>query len=112
MERWQYLLVLVSCVVVTLPLELAGARVYRQPRLLALSVLPVAVVFLAWDALAIAAGVWNVAPAFVTGLRAAPGVPIEEALFFVVIPLCGVLTYEAVGSSGRWIRRLLRRQVR
>jgi lycopene cyclase domain-containing protein len=103
--RAEYLLVLGVCVLVTLPLELAGARVYRRPGRLARAVLPVAVVFLGWDALAIAAGVWDFDPAFVTGLRAPFGIPLEEVLFFAVIPVCGVLTYEAVGLTGRLLRR-------
>jgi lycopene cyclase domain-containing protein len=103
--RAEYLLVLGGCVLVTLPLELAGARVYRRPGRLARAVLPVAVVFLGWDALAIAAGVWDFDPAFVTGLRAPFGIPLEEVLFFAVIPVCGVLTYEAVGLTGRLLRR-------
>lgn len=108
MGRWEYLLVLGACVVVTLPLELAGARVYRRPRRLARAVLPVAVAFLMWDALAIAAGVWDFDPAFVTGLSAPFGIPLEEVLFFVVVPVCGVLTYEAVELTGNLLRRLVR----
>jgi lycopene cyclase domain-containing protein len=110
--KLEYLLVLGACVVVTLPLELAGARVYRRPRLLARAVLPIAAVFLAWDALAIAAGVWDFDPAFVTGLRAPLGVPLEEVLFFVIVPICGLLTYEGVELTGQLLRRVLRRRVR
>ncbi|OXM61292.1 lycopene cyclase domain-containing protein [Amycolatopsis vastitatis] len=105
MGRAEYLLVLGACVLVTLPLELAGARVYRRPARLARAVLPVAVVFLAWDALAIAAGVWHFDPAFVTGLRVPFGIPLEEVLFFAVVPICGVLTYEGVELTGRLLRR-------
>ncbi|MEU7790454.1 lycopene cyclase domain-containing protein [Amycolatopsis sp. NPDC049159] len=108
MGRVEYLLVLGACVVVTLPLELAGARVYRRPGRLARAVLPVALVFLLWDAAAIAAGVWDFDPAFVTGVRAPFGIPLEEVLFFVVVPVCGVLTYEAVGRTGQFLRRLAR----
>jgi lycopene cyclase domain-containing protein len=103
--RAEYLLVLGACVLATLPLELAGARVYRRPARLARAVLPVAVVFLAWDALAVAAGVWHFDPAFVTGLRVPFGIPLEEVLFFAVVPICGVLTYEGVGLTGRLLRR-------
>jgi lycopene cyclase domain-containing protein len=106
--RAEYLLVLGACVLVTLPLELAGARVYRRPRQLARAVLPVALVFLVWDVFAIAAGVWDFDPAFVSGLRIPFGVPLEEVLFFAVVPLCGVLTYEAVELTGRLLRRLVR----
>ena len=62
MGKLEYLAVLGACVLVTLPLELAGARVYRRPRRLARAVLPVARVFLAWDAVAIAGGVWDYTP--------------------------------------------------
>ncbi|WP_370961992.1 lycopene cyclase domain-containing protein [Amycolatopsis sp. cg9] len=108
MGRAEYLLVLLACVVVTLPLELAGSRVYRRPARLARAVLPVAAIFLVWDAAAIAAGVWDFDPAFVSGVRAPFGIPLEEVLFFVVIPVCGVLTYEAVGLTGQLLRRLTR----
>ncbi|QKV73390.1 lycopene cyclase domain-containing protein [Amycolatopsis sp. Hca4] len=105
MGRWEYLAVLGACVLVTLPIELAGARVYRRPGRLARAVLPVAALFLVWDAFAIAGGVWHFDAAFVSGLRAPFGIPLEEVLFFVVIPVCGVLTYEGVGLTGRLLRR-------
>jgi lycopene cyclase domain-containing protein len=108
----EYLLVLGACVVATLPLELAGARVYRRPRRLARAVLPVAAVFLVWDAIAIGTGVWDFDPAFVTGLRAPLGIPLEEVLFFVVVPICGLLTYEAVQLTGSLLGRLLRNRQR
>ncbi|MEV6628097.1 lycopene cyclase domain-containing protein [Amycolatopsis sp. NPDC051106] len=109
MGKVEYLLVLGACVVATLPLELIGARVYRRPRRLARAVLPVAAVFLIWDAIAIAAGVWDFDPAFVTGVRAPLGIPLEEVLFFVVVPVCGVLTYEAVQALSPLLRRIRQR---
>jgi lycopene cyclase domain-containing protein len=108
----EYLIVLAACVLVTLPLEFAGARVYRQPRRLVRAVLPVALVFLAWDALAIAAGVWDFAPGRVTGIRAPFAVPLEEVLFFVVIPICGVLTYEMTELTRAVVRRRVRQGAR
>lgn len=112
MGKLEYLAVLGACVLVTLPLELAGARVYRRPRRLARALVPVALVFLVWDALAIAGGVWNYAPESLTGVEAPFGVPLEEVLFFVVIPICGLLTYEAVGLTLAAVRRRTRRRVR
>ncbi|MDT8912369.1 lycopene cyclase domain-containing protein [Amycolatopsis sp. PS_44_ISF1] len=112
MARFEYLFVLAACVAVTLPLELAGARVYRRPRRLARAVLPVAAVFLVWDAVAVVAGVWDFDPAFVTGLRAPLGIPLEEVLFFVVVPVCGLLTYESVQLTGRLVARAQRRRSR
>jgi lycopene cyclase domain-containing protein len=89
-----YLLVLAGCVVVTLPLELVlGVRVYRQPRRLLLTLLPVLVVFLTWDALAISAHQWSYHR--LVGLRIG-NLPVEELVFFLVIPTCAVMTLEAV----------------
>lgn len=89
-----YLLVLAGCVLVTLPLELVlGVRVYRQPKRLVLTLLPVLAVFVTWDALAIHARQWSYHR--MTGLRIG-NLPVEELLFFVVIPICAVLTLEAV----------------
>ncbi len=96
MGKVEYLVVLAACVLATLPLEIAGARVYRQPKRLARALLPVAVLFLVWDAVAIAGEVWTYAPDFITGVHAPFSLPLEEILFFIVIPICGVLTYEAV----------------
>ena len=52
---------------------------------------------LAWDALGIWRGLWWYSPDYTTGIRPAR-VPLEEYVFFVVIPICGLLTYEAVGT--------------
>lgn len=96
MGQWDYLALMAGCLLITLPLELLGARVYRRPVRMLRAILPVAVLFLIWDAIAIAAGVWTYNPAFVTGVVIPPSIPLEELVFFLVIPLCGLLTFEAV----------------
>jgi lycopene beta-cyclase len=89
-----YLAVMAACVVVTLPLELLlGVRVYRRPRRLVLTLLPVLAVFLTWDSLSIHASFWSYRR--LTGLRVG-NLPIEEIVFFVVVPICSLLTFEAV----------------
>ena len=55
MDRWQYLIVLAACLAITLPLEIFGDGVYRQPWRVVRAVLPVAAVFLVWDEVAIGA---------------------------------------------------------
>ncbi len=95
-DRWQYLILLGLCLAITAPLELFAPGVYRQPRRLVRAVIPVAAVFLVWDAVAIAAGVWTYNGAYITGLRLPFRIPIEEVLFFIVIPVCALLTYNAV----------------
>jgi lycopene cyclase domain-containing protein len=103
MDHFQYLLLMACCLTATAPLELLGARVYRQSARLARAVIPVAVVFLAWDGIAIAARVWTYNPRYVTGLRLPLGIPVEELVFFLVVPVCGILTYGCVQALlARW----------
>ena len=97
-----YLLVLGACVLGTLPLELfVGVRVYRQWRRLLLTLVPVLLVFVTWDVLAIIARQWSFDPRQILGLFVGD-VPVEELLFFVVIPTCSVLAFEAVRRVRGW----------
>ncbi len=106
MDRFQYLALMAACLLITLPLELwLSARVYRQPRRLVLAVVPVACVFVAWDLFAIRRDHWTFSPEFTTGVLLPGGIPLEEVVFFLVIPVCGLLTYEAVGTMLRRGRR-------
>jgi lycopene cyclase domain-containing protein len=111
LDHWQYLFVLAACLAITAPLEMFGAGVYRQPRRAATAILPAVAVFLVWDAIAIAAHVWTYNPRYVTGLELPGSLPIEELLFFVVIPVCGLLTYNAVEAILRRMRRIRARPV-
>lgn len=87
-----------ACLMVTLPLEFAlGARVYRRFRALLVAVIPVVIVFAIWDIIGIIRQHWSYNPQFVTGIRLIFDMPLEELVFFIVIPVCGLLTYEAVG---------------
>ncbi|MFC4372802.1 lycopene cyclase domain-containing protein [Nocardia halotolerans] len=96
MQSWQYLIVMGLCWVGTLPLEVFGAGVYRRPARSLRCILPVAAVFLVWDAIAIGAGVWTFSPRYLTGWLLPFAIPVEELVFFLVIPLCALLTYNAV----------------
>ena len=80
----------------TLPLHrYYHLSVLRQPMRLLMAIAPVAVVFTTWDLLATRAGQWRFDPAQTFGTRWW-GLPLEEYAFFVVIPLAGILTFEAV----------------
>jgi len=110
-DRYQYLLLMAGCVAITLPLEfLLRARVYRRPGLLVTALVPVVVVFSVWDLVGIWRDHWSYNPAYVTGLDLPGGMPIEELVFFVVVPICGLLTYEAVGWVLSVLRRLRKRE--
>lgn len=109
MASLTYLAVMAGCVLITLPLELLGARVYRRPLRLARALLPPLLVFLVWDAVAIAFGVWDYNPAFVTGIELPLHIPLEELVFFLVIPVCALLTYETVERLLPLLRKRLPR---
>lgn len=105
-DRYQYLLLMAGCFVITLPLEFVfSARVYRRPARLLAALLPVLVVFVAWDVLGIARGLWSFSRRYTTGVRLPFHLPIEELVFFLVVPTSALLTYEAVGTVLRRVRR-------
>lgn len=101
MSHLLYFGVLAACLLVTLPLELVlRARVYARPRRLLLALVPVVVVFTAWDAYAVSRHHWAYSRHLTTGLRVG-NVPVEELAFFGVVPICAILTYEAVAAARR-----------
>lgn len=109
--HFEYLALMAACLVITLPLELVlGARVYRRFRYLVLAVLPVVVVFSIWDIVGIVREHWDYNPAYVTGVQLMFAMPLEELVFFIVIPICGLLTYEAVGQVLARGRQLVERR--
>jgi lycopene cyclase domain-containing protein len=82
--------------IATLPLDRRFRLfVLHQPLRLVRAVVPVGVVFATWDIVATAEGSWRFDPAQVFAARLW-GLPLEEYAFFVVIPLAGILTFEAV----------------
>lgn len=109
-DSMQYILLMAACLLLTLPLEFVlGARVYRKPLRLVQAVLITVLVFSVWDIIAIRAGLWNYSERFTSGIVLPFGLPLEELLFFIAIPLCGLLTYEAVGRVLTLLRPASRR---
>ena len=100
MDRYQYLLLMGLCLLITLPLEFAfRARVWRRPRRLFAAMWFPVLAFVVWDVVAIERGLWHYSPRFTTGWELPLALPVEELVFFLVIPVCGLLTLEAV----RWM---------
>lgn len=110
MRQLSYLAVLAGCLAAAIWLEpVFRVNVLRRWRRFLLTLLPVIVVFVGWDLAAIAAGHWSFDRAQITGVLLPGGLPLDELLFFVVVPLCIVLGFEAVravlgalGAGTRW----------
>lgn len=97
MDRFQYLLLMGMCIAVTLPLEwVFKARVWRRPRRLVRAVWIPGLLFALEDVVAIARHHWSYSARYTTGWLLPGRLPVEEVAFFVVIPVCGLLTLEAV----------------
>lgn len=100
MRHLAYLAVLAGCFGSAIWLEpVLRVNVLRRGRRLLLTVLPVVAVFVLWDLAAIAAGHWTFDPLQTTGILLPGDLPIDEVLFFVVVPVCAILGFEAVRAS-------------
>jgi hypothetical protein len=92
-----YVKVLIFCLIGSGWLEIVmRARVYRRWLRLVLVLVPVVAAFTLWDAYAIQASHWYFDLDQITGIYVALDVPLDEILFFIVIPICSILTFEAV----------------
>ena len=106
MDRFQYLALMIGCLVLTLPLEFVlGARVWRRPGRAFKAIAPAFLVFVAWDVWAAHRGIWGFADRYTLGPRLPGGLVIEELLFFVVVPMCALLTFEATRTMRARARR-------
>ena len=93
-----------ACLLVTLPLEFVfDARVWRRPKRLLVALVPAFVVFVVWDLWASSTGTWGFNDDYTVGITLPGGMAIEELVFFLVIPICTLLTLESVRNvlSGR-----------
>jgi lycopene cyclase domain-containing protein len=100
--RFVYLAVLLGCLAGALWLEPAlRVNVLRRWRRLLLTLVPVMAIFAGWDIAAIAAGHWSFDPRQTTGVLLPGGLPLDELLFFLVVPLCAILGFEAVRAVTR-----------
>jgi len=91
-----YVLVLAGCLAAASWLEpILKVNVFRRWRRLLLTLLPVVLIFAAWDLAAIAAGHWHFDETQMTGLVLPGGLPVDEVLFFAVVPVCAILGFEA-----------------
>jgi lycopene cyclase domain-containing protein len=70
--------------------------VLRRWKRALISILPVSTVFLVWDAYAISQGHWFFNRDRMIGIYGPYGIPLEEFLFFIIVPMAAILTIEGV----------------
>lgn len=97
MEKFGYMAMLafVVCGSFWLEIVLKTSVLKRWKRML-LSVLPVSLFFIIWDAYAIAQGHWFFNPERTLGIYGPFNIPVEEFLFFLIVPIAAILTIEGV----------------
>jgi len=70
--------------------------VLRRFRRAALSIAPVALLFIGWDAYAISRHHWRFDLGQILKVYGPFNIPLEEYLFFLVVPIAAIMTLEAV----------------
>ena len=109
--EWSYMAMLGFVVVASWWLEFAfDTRVLRDPKRVLKTLAIVVPFFVAWDAYAIAQGHWFFDPAQTLGIYGPLNIPLEEYLFFIIIPIAAMLTLEGVRNFlptvQKWIARI------
>ena len=80
--------------------------VLRRIKRAMLSILPVSTLFILWDAYAVSQGHWFFDREQIVGIYGPFDIPLEEYLFFIVVPLAAILTIEAVTTvKPHWRRK-------
>ena len=109
--QWSYLALLGFVVLASFWLEFAfRLRVLRDPKRMIKTILASSPAFVLWDAYAIQNKHWTFGEGLTTGIIGPLVVPLEEYLFFIVIPIASILTLEGVKNFlptvKYWITRL------
>jgi lycopene cyclase domain-containing protein len=95
-----YLWVLLGCLAGAVWLDpVLRLGVLRQGGRLLRAILPVALIFVAWDLAAIAAGHRDFDAHQLIGVWLPGDLPVEELMFFMIVPVCAILAYEAVRQT-------------
>lgn len=97
MEKFGYVAMLAFTICGSFWLEvILKVGVLRRWKRAASSILPIAALFIGWDAYAIRAGHWFFDRDQILGIYGPFCIPIEEYLFFIIVPIAALMTIEAV----------------
>jgi lycopene cyclase domain-containing protein len=94
--HYTYLLILAASLAGPLALSFdKKVAFYRQWKYLVPAMLLPALVYITWDIWFTERGVWSFNEDYIIGIKYG-GLPIEEILFFLVVPYCCVFIYECI----------------
>lgn len=97
MLKFGYLAMLGFTIVGSFWLEIAlKVRVLARIKRALLSIAPISIFFIIWDAYAIRKGHWKFDHSQILGIFGPFDIPLEEYLFFLIVPLAAIMTIEAV----------------
>jgi lycopene cyclase domain-containing protein len=96
MEKWTYALLLAGSVAIPMIRSFeTRVRFWEKWRPLFAGIFVMMLVFIPWDIVFTRQGIWSFNYNYVSGLYIV-NLPIEEWLFFIVIPYCVMFTYEVL----------------
>ena len=97
MRSWGYMAMLIFTIAGSFWLEIfLKVRVLRRVRRWLLSIAPIALLFVGWDAYAISRHHWHFDLTQILQVYGPFNIPVEEYLFFIIVPIAAIMTLEAV----------------
>lgn len=102
--KYEYFFVLLTAFIVPFVKSFSKEiNFYKYPPRLIISLMFPFVVFVTWDVFAVSRGHWRFNEKYVTGINIIT-LPVEEILFFLVIPFCALFAWEVVKYFTRKVK--------